>query len=342
MTGSCLQYAVLVVATGSSPRVLRKLPPDGERVLDSDQTLGIDRVPRSIAIVGGGAIGAEFSQIWSSFGADVTLIEREANLIPTEDADVGRTLERALRRHGIKTVTGTRLANVEHRADGIDLTVSTAGGDRSLRVDLVIVAAGRVPVTTGFGLDDLGVLSVEGFVVPSDWNSLESVVAGVYAAGDVLPLPSQARAHVAYAEGRLVAERIAGRSGPGLDYPGIPRVTHGLIETACVGLSEVEAREAGADVEVMTIQIGGVAKGLMLGEGGMAKVVAERGGTVLGIHMVGPQVVELVGEAATIVDFEATPADVAALIHPHPSLSEMLGEIHMALDGRPLHLRLAH
>jgi dihydrolipoamide dehydrogenase len=231
------------------------------------------------------------------------------------------------------------VADVEMRSDSIDLTLSTPAGQKSLAVEMVIVAAGRVPRTGGSGLAEIGVLLEDGFVVPADWNSLETNVDGVYAAGDVLPLPSQARAHVAFAEGRLVAEAIAGLGGPGLDYRGIPRVTHGLVETACVGLSEEEARAAGTDVEVTTVQIGAVAKGLMLGEGGMAKVVTEREGAVLGIHLVGPQVVELIGEAAAIVDFEATPDDVASLVHPHPTLSEMLGEIHMALAGRPLHLR---
>jgi dihydrolipoamide dehydrogenase len=329
----------LVVATGSSPLVLAGLEPDGARVLNSDQTLGIERVPRSVAIVGGGAIGAEFSQIWSSFGAEVTLIEKEQQLVPMEDADVGRALERALRRHRIRALVSSTVADVEMRSDSIDLTLSTPAGQKSLAVEMVIVAAGRVPRTGGSGLAEIGVLLEDGFVVPVDWNSLETNVDGVYAAGDVLPLPSQARAHVAFAEGRLVAEAIAGLGGPGLDYRGIPRVTHGLVETACVGLSEEEARAAGTDVEVTTVQIGAVAKGLMLGEGGMAKVVTEREGAVLGIHLVGPQVVELIGEAAAIVDFEATPDDVASLVHPHPTLSEMLGEIHMALAGRPLHLR---
>jgi dihydrolipoamide dehydrogenase len=331
----------LVVSTGSAPRVLKRLVPDGVRVLDSDQTLGIERVPRSVAIVGGGAIGAEFSQIWSSFGAEVTLIERAANLVPTEDEDVGRSLERALRRHSVKVILGSRLADVVRGPDGIELHLTTPSGDRSVAVELVILAAGRLPTTGGFGLEEIGVRTADGFIVPSDWDSLETSVSGVYAAGDVLPMPSQARAHVAYAEGMLVADRISGVWGPGLDYPGIPRVTHGLVETACVGLSEREARAAGADVEVMSFPIGGVAKGLMLGEAGMAKVVAERGGSVLGIHLVGPQVAELIAEAAAIVDFEATPEDVASLIHPHPTLSEILGEMHMALAGRPLHFRVS-
>jgi dihydrolipoamide dehydrogenase len=331
----------LVISTGSAPRVLKRLVPDGKRVLDSDQTLEIESVPRSVAIVGGGAIGAEFSQIWSSFGAEVTLIERAPNLVPTEDEDVGRTLERALRRHGVKIVVEARFADVAHRPDGVELRLTTPTGDRSIAVELVIVAAGRLPSTGGFGLEETGVTTTDGFIVPADWDSLETNVPGVYAAGDLLPLPSQARAHVAYAEGMLVAERIAGERGPGLDYQGIPRVTHGLVETACVGLSEREARAAGADVEVMSFPIGGVAKGLMLGEAGMAKVVAERGGSVLGIHLVGPQVAELIAEAAAIVDFEATPEDVASLIHPHPTLSEILGEMHMALAGRPLHFRVS-
>ena len=329
----------VVVATGSSPLVLPGLEPDGVAILDSDQTLGIERVPRSVAIVGGGAIGAEFSQIWSSFGAEVTLIEKEQRLVPMEDADVGRALERALRRHGIRTFVDSTVTDMNVRTGVVELTLTTPAGPTPLQVEMVIVAAGRVPRTEGSGLAEAGVALEEGFVVPADWNSLETNVAGVYAAGDVLPLPSQARAHVAYAEGRLVAEALAEKGGPGLDYRGIPRVTHGLVETACVGLSEEEARAAGADVEVMAAQIGAVAKGLMLGEAGMAKVVTEREGPVLGIHLVGPQVVELIGEATAIVDFEATPDDVASLIHPHPSLSEMLAEVHLALAGRPLHLR---
>jgi dihydrolipoamide dehydrogenase len=178
-----------------------------------------------------------------------------------------------------------------------------------------------------------------GSVTPRDWATLESHSKGIYAVGDLLPPPSQARAHVAYAEGMLAAEQVAGAATPrGIDYNGVPRVTHGLTETACVGLSEDAARREGGDIRTMKMPVAGVAKGLMLGEMGMAKVVASDD-TVLGVHLVGPHVTELIGEAATITNFEASPLDVARLVHAHPTLSETVAELSMALAGRPLHRR---
>ncbi|MGH2807828.1 MAG: FAD-dependent oxidoreductase [Actinomycetota bacterium] len=330
----------VVLATGSAPRVLPDLPRDGIRVLTSDDAFALDRVPASALVLGGGAIGAEFSQIWNALGSDVTIVEIEDRLVPMEDADVGHELARALKRRGITVHVGTRLIDADARDDAIEVTLDTPSGLTKVSAEVLLLAIGRDPASRDLGYHRAGVETERGFVVPRDWSTLETHSQGIYAVGDLVPPPSHARAHVAYAEGMLVAERIAGETGRrGIDYTGVPRVTHGLTETACVGLSEDEARAVAGDVDTMKMPVTGVAKGLMVGDMGMAKVVAARDGNVLGIHLVGPSVTELIGEASAITNFEASPLDVAELVHAHPTLSETVAELSMALAGRPLHRR---
>lgn len=329
----------VVLATGSVPRIPDGLTPDGRTILTSDQALALDRIPRSVVLVGAGAVGAELSQVWRAFGAEVHLVEIGAHLVPHEDAAIGRELARMLRHRGIHTAADTEVVDVRQDGEDLEVALRHAGRVHTVRAEMVVLSAGRTPRTEGIGLEAVGVALDGRAVVPADLDRLETTVPGVHAIGDLLPPPSLMRAHVALAEGMLVAEALAGGRTSRIDQDAAPRITHGITETAAVGLSEERARAAGHEVVARTLPLGQVAKGLILDEGGLVKVVAERDGRVLGIHLVGPHVTELVGEATAITAFEATPFDVATLIHPHPTLVEAIGELHLALAGRRLHLR---
>lgn len=329
----------VVAAAGSVVRQFDRLDPDGRVVLTTDDAFALDRPPRSALILGGGAVGAELSQVWRAFGADVTILEREEHLVPFEDDAVGTGLARALRRRGIGSVTGIHVEDVRTSDAGVELDVSRAGRVETHRAEVLLLAAGRTPATRDGGFEEAGVARPGSHVATGGRSGLETAAPGLFAAGDVLAPPSQARANVAFAEGMLAADAIAGLDVMPIDYAQVPRVTHGMIETACVGISEDEARAAGMEPQTRTMQLGGLAMGLILGEPGLGKVVVDGDGTVVGIHLVGPRVTELVAGAAAITSFEATAEQAATLIHPHPTLSEVLQELYLTLANRPLHLR---
>lgn len=327
----------VVVATGSRPRVLPGMTPDGRAVVTSDDATRIDRLPGSVLIVGAGAIGIEFATFYRAFGAEVTLIEALERVLPTEDPDVSAEMARALRRKGITALVCAQVEEVITGEKRVAATVRDHDGVRHLAAELLLVAVGREPVADDLGLEEIGVHRERGFVVPADWDRLETHVAGVHVVGDLLPPPSLALAHASFAEGLLVAETLAGQPPAPIDYAGVPRATYSLPEAASVGLSEPAARARGLDVVVNRFPLAGVAKGLIYGQGGMVKVVAERDGPVVGIHLVGPHVTDLIAEAMLITNWEALPVEVAEWVHPHPSLSEAVGEAHLTLAGRRLH-----
>jgi dihydrolipoamide dehydrogenase len=329
----------VVLAMGSVVRTFERIDPDGVSVLTTDDAFALDRAPRSALILGGGAVGAEFSQIWRALGAEVTILEREDGLVPFEDADVGAGLARALRRRGIRTVTGIRIRDVRGGEAGVEVDFTHAGRTETLRAEILLLAAGRTPATAGAGLEAVGVELGEGGHVVARNDALETSVPGVYAVGDLLGPPAPARANAAFVEGMLVADRIAGIWGPGIDYAQVPRVTHGMIETACVGLSERRAASEGLEPRSATLQLAGVAMGLISGEPGFVKVVSDGGGNVVGVHLVGPRATELVAGAAAVTTFEASLAEAASIVHSHPTLAEALQELYLAGAGRPLHVR---
>lgn len=353
----------VVVATGSRPRLLPGLEPDGERILTSDAATRATRLPRSVVIVGAGAIGVEFASFYHGVGTEVTLIEALADVLAGEDPDVSREMARALRRKGIGVHTNARVEDVQLDPDGVTVTVTTTAGSTGnaprkagtspatgaagrttmeFRAEQLLLAVGREPVSEGLGLEDLGVTLERGYVVPRSWDRLETAVPGVHVVGDLLPPPSLALAHASFAEGLLVAETLAG-SPPAplppapIDYAFVPRATYSLPEAASVGLSEPAARERGHDVVVNRMPLTAIAKGLIYGQGGLVKVVADADGTVLGVHLVGPRVTELIAEGMLISAWAAYASEVAEWIHPHPSLSEAIGEVHLTLAGRRLH-----
>ncbi|WP_028814888.1 dihydrolipoyl dehydrogenase [Streptomyces flavidovirens] len=331
----------IVLATGSRPRTLPGLPPDGSRVVTSDDALFAPGLPASVLVLGGGAIGVEYASFHRSMGAEVTLIEAADRLVPLEDADVSRHLTRGLKKRGIDVRVGARLLDVTVLDDGVRADVRTSRGETStVEAARLLVAVGRAPVTDGLGLAAAGLATDErGFVVPADWSRLETAVAGIHVLGDLLPSPSLGLAHASFAEGLLVAETLAGLGSPPVDYAAVPRVTYSSPQTASVGLSEAEARGRDHDVVVNTMPLTAVAKGMVHGQGGVVKVVAARGGQVLGVHLVGPHVSEMIAESQLIVGWDAEPADVARHIHAHPTLSEAVGETFLTLAGRALHQR---
>ncbi|MER0448962.1 dihydrolipoyl dehydrogenase [Streptomyces sp. Edi4] len=331
----------IVLATGSRPRMLPGLAADGRHVVTSDDALFAPGLPESVLVLGGGAIGVEYASFHRSMGAEVTLVEAADRLVPLEDADVSRHLTRGLKKRGIDVRCGARFTGADLLADGVRASVRTASGEiRRVEADRLLVAVGRVPVTDGLGLASAGLAADErGFVVPADWSRLETSVPGIHVVGDLLPPPSLGLAHASFAEGLLVAETLAGVACAPVDYAAVPRVTYSSPQTASVGLTEADARHQGHDVVINTMPLTAVAKGMVHGQGGVVKVVAEREGRVLGVHLVGPNVSEMIAESQLIVGWDAEPSDVARHIHPHPTLSEAVGESFLSLAGRGLHQR---
>jgi dihydrolipoamide dehydrogenase len=321
----------LVLATGSYARTLPGLEIGG-RIITSDQALTLDFVPRQAIVLGGGVIGVEFASAWRSFGAEVTIVEALPRLVPNEDEACSKALERAFRRRGIGFRTGVRFAGATHSDLGV--TVSLESGE-TLQAEVLLVAVGRGPNTAGFGYEQVGVRLDRGFV-PTD-ERLRTGVPNVYAVGDIVP--GLQLAHRGYQQGIFVAEEIAGLSPAPIVESGIPRVTYCEPEVASVGLTQEQAVERfGADgVEAYEYNLGGNGKSQILATAGFVKLVRQKNGPVLGVHLVGDRVGELIGESQLIVNWEAYPEEVAQLVHAHPTQNEALGEAHLALAGKPLH-----
>jgi dihydrolipoamide dehydrogenase len=323
--------AHVVLATGSEPRSLPGLQIDGVRVITSDQALTLDRVPASAIILGGGVIGVEFASVWRSFGAEVTIVEMLPHLLPPEEESSSKLLERAFRKRGIGYHLGVRFNDVKETADGIRVTLENG---HALDAEVLLVAVGRGPVSAGLGYEDAGVSMTRGFVdVDEYWQTSVPTISAV---GDLTP--GLQLAHVGFAEGIGVAERFAGLPVTPIDYDGVPRVTYSDPEVASVGITSATAAERGIETTEVTYNLGGNGKSVILQTQGAAKVIAAAGGgAVLGIHLVGARVGELIAEGQLIYNWEALPAEVAQLIHPHPTQSEAIGEAHLALAGKPLH-----
>ncbi len=326
----------LVLASGSYPRSLPGLDIDGERVLTSEHALRLDRVPASVVVLGGGVIGCEFASVWASFGAEVTIVEALPRLVPVEDEASSKALERAFRKRKILIRTGTRFHDVKVGDSSVAVTVEGANGEQSvIEAELLLVAVGRGPSTDGLGYDEQGVAMERGFVLADE--RCRTNLAGVYAVGDIVP--GLQLAHRGFQQGIFVAEDIAGLDPTPIDETGIPRVTYSHPEVASVGLDEAAARAAyGDEVETLTYDLGGNGKSQILMTQGFVKLVRRKDGPVVGVHLVGDRVGELIGEAQLIYNWEAHAEDVAPLVHAHPTQNEALGEAHLALAGKPLHV----
>ncbi len=320
----------IVLATGSYPRTLPGLEIDGQRIITSDQALTMDYVPNTAIVLGGGVIGCEFASVWKSFGSDVTIVEGLPRLVALEDESSSKQLERAFRKRGIKFEVGTRFQSANVHENGVTITLENG---TQFTADVLLVAVGRGPVTDNIGYAEQGLTMDRGYLIVDD--KCRTNVPGIFAVGDIIP--TLQLAHVGFAEGIMVAEEIAGLNPRAINYDGIPRVTYSEPEVASVGLTTAIAKERGHDVIELTYDLAGNGKANILKTAGSVKLVAQKNGPVLGIHMVGARVGELLAEAQLIFNWEAEASDVAQLIHAHPTLSEAVGEAHLALAGKPLH-----
>ncbi len=321
----------IILATGSYARSLPGLEIGG-RVITSEQALNLDYVPKSAIVLGGGVIGVEFASVWKSFGVDVTIIEALPNLVPNEDIALSKALERAYRKRKIAFATGTRFSGVEQNDSGV--VVSTEDG-KTYEAELLLVAVGRGPSTANLGYEEQGVPMERGFVLTNE--RLHTGVANIYAVGDIVP--GLQLAHRGFQQGVFVAEEIAGLNPAAIVESGIPRVTYCEPEVASVGLTEAQAKEAHGDdgVETVDFNLAGNGKSQILQTTGFVKLVRQKDGPIVGVHMIGSRAGELIGEGQLIVNWEAYPDDVASLIHAHPTQNEALGEAALALAGKPLH-----
>ncbi|PPI72834.1 dihydrolipoyl dehydrogenase [Rathayibacter rathayi] len=326
-----LHGSSIVVATGSASRTLPGIDIGG-RIITSDQALELDHVPEKVVVLGGGVIGVEFASVWRSFGAEVTIVEALPHLVPNEDESVSKQLERAFRKRGIAFQLGSRVASVSQGDGGVAVTLESGA---TVEGEVLLVAVGRGPVTADIGLEEVGVSLDRGYVLTDE--RLQTSVPGIYAVGDIVP--GLQLAHRSFQQGIFVAEEIAGLGPKVVSDVNVPKVTYSDPEVASVGLSEARAiAEYGAErVAVYDYGLGGNARSTIIGTTGSVKVVRVLDGPVVGVHLVGARVGELIGEAQLIVNWEAHPEDVAPHLHAHPTQNEALGEAHLALAGKPLH-----
>jgi dihydrolipoamide dehydrogenase len=321
----------VILATGSYSRSLPGLDIGG-RILTSEQALQLDVVPQRVAVLGGGVIGVEFASVWKSFGADVTIIEALPHLVPNEDEAISKLLERAFRRRGIAFSLGVRFQGVTQDDAGVHVTLENGS---TIDADILLVAVGRGPATSGLGYEEVGIAMERGFVTTDD--RLQTSVPGVYAVGDIVP--GLQLAHRGFQQGVFVAEELAGLKPVVIPDVNIPKVTYSDPEVASVGLSEAKAKEQFGDDRVSSYDynLAGNGKSEILDTSGSIKVVRVVDGPVVGVHMIGARVGELISEAQLAVNWEAYPEDIAPLVHAHPTQSEALGEAFLALAGKPLH-----
>ena len=331
----------LVIATGSAPRSVPGIEVDRKRIIFSDEAIHLPYVPKSIAIMGSGAVGVEFASIFKSYGSEVTIIELMPKLVPAEDEAVSTELERTFKKRGIKAFTGTKVTAAKSTATGVDITMQKADGkSESLSVELLLVATGRGPVTDGLGVEKLGLKMDRGYVVVDPL--FHTNVPGISAIGDVITMggPHYQLAHVASMEGIVLAERIAGQHVAPINYDHVPRCTYCDPEIGSVGMTEAQAKAAGRSVRVGRFPFIGNGKAIALGEPeGLVKTVFDaKTGELLGAHMIGPEVTEMIQGYVIARTLETTEAELMHTVFPHPTISETMHEAVLDAYGRALHV----
>jgi len=331
-----LEARHILLATGSQPRSLPGVTIDNDRVLDNAGALRLPAVPRSIAILGAGAVGTEFASIFAAFGSAVTLIEMMPSILPLEDEEVAAVLAKGLQRRGVTLRPGTEVTALKPAGDaGVRVTVRTGGTEEEIEAEYVLVAVGRAPVTDGLGLEDVGLEIGRGGIAVND--QMQTAVPSIYAAGDAIG--GLLLAHVAYAEAAVAVEAIAGQEPQPLNHALMPRATYSIPQVAGVGLTEKQAQEQGYDVAVGRFSFMANGRATILGQReGLVKIVSDRGlGEILGVHLVGPQVTELLPEGVLGKSLEATVLEIGRAVHAHPTLSEAVREAALGALGRALH-----
>ncbi|MGE0363617.1 MAG: dihydrolipoyl dehydrogenase [Vicinamibacterales bacterium] len=330
----------LVVATGSAPRSVPGIEVDRKRIIFSDEAIHLPHVPKSIAIMGSGAVGVEFASIFRSYGSEVTIVELLPRLVPGEDEAVSAELERTFKKRGIKVHTGTKVTSARAGASGVDLEMEKDGKAQKASFEMLLVATGRGPVTDGLDAETIGLKMEKGYVVVDPL--FHTSVPGISAIGDVITMggPHYQLAHVSSMEGIVLAERIAGHDVAPINYDHVPRCTYTEPEIGSVGLTEAQARAAGHDVKVGTFPFRALARARMAGEtDGFVKIVAEKKyDEVLGVHVIGPRATELVAEAVLALRLECTVEELVRTIHAHPTMSEAMGEASHAAHGAAIHI----
>ena len=332
----------IIVATGSQPRSVPGVEIDRRRIITSDEALGLKEVPKSIVVLGAGAVGVEFASIYRSYGSDVTIVELLPRLVPIEDEAVSAELQKAFRKRGIKAHTGSKVTRAVSGADGVDLDVELPDGKlETLKADYLLVATGRGPVTDGLGAAEIGLQIDRGYIVVDEFY--RTGVPGISAVGDVISFGKAGHpqlAHVATAEGIAVAERIAGQPARTLNYDQVPGCTFCDPEIGSVGLTEQKARERGFDVVVGTFPFMALGRAKIAGEtDGFVKIVADRKyDEVLGVHIIGPRATDLISEACVALRLECTGEELIKTIHAHPTFAEAVGEAAHALHGGAIHV----
>ena len=329
----------VVLAPGAYPRDLPFIQADGDKVHNSNHGLEAKDIPSSVVVVGGNYIGLEFASVYRSFGAEVTVVEMLDRIAPAEDSDISEALSKLLQRRGMKFKLGVSVTGAKPTDSGVEVQIEKDGKTETLTADRMFVAIGRAPNTDGIGLGEVGVKTDRGYIV-TDANFRTSV-DGVYAIGDAITLGEGMHpqlAHVAYEEGQKVAERLAGQDPTPVDYRNVPHVIYCQPEVAAVGLTEQQAKDQGMEVVTKRSPFSANARALMLGGGqGFVKAIAEKDGAVVGIHVIGPRASDIITEAKLVTSWEAYPNELADLMHPHPTLSEVMGETFLELAGKPIH-----
>jgi len=337
-----LEAKEIIIATGSQPRTVPGITLDGKRIITSDEAIHLKEVPKSLVIMGSGAVGVEFASIYRRFGSAVTIIELLPRLVPVEDEAVSAELEKSFRKQGIKALTGTKVTRATASPTGVEIEAQTSDGKtQKLSADILLVATGRGPVTTGLGAEDLGIVMDRGYIKVDDLY--RTSVPNISAVGDVITLGTGVHpqlAHVSSMEGIVTAERIAGQDVQPINYDHVPGCTYCDPEIGSVGLTEAKARERGYDVRIGSFPFGVLGRAKMAGETeGFVKIVADKKyDEVLGVHMIGPRSTELVAEAVLALRLECTVEELIKTMHAHPTFSEAVGEAAHATHGAAIHM----
>ena len=337
-----LEAKEIIIATGSSARSVPGIEIDHKRIITSDEAIGLKEVPKTLVIMGSGAVGVEFASIYRRFGSEVTIIELLPRVVPVEDEAVSAELEKSFKKQGIKSLTGTKVTKALAGDTGVDIEAQTSDGRiQKLTADVLLIATGRGPVTTGLGVEEAGIKTEKGYIKVDELY--RTSVPNVSAIGDVITLGVGVHpqlAHVSSAEGIVVAERIAGQEVRPINYDHVPSCTYCDPEIGSVGLTETEAKQQGYDVRVGSFPFGVLGRAKMAGETeGFVKIVADKTyDEILGIHMIGPRSTELVAEAVLALRLECTVEELIKTIHAHPTFSEAVGEAAHATHGAAIHL----